>query len=107
MHLVHRDTLLCRSPQERGSPRTAIQPETHRPPTGTLAAPGLPDSHSDERYQTALNHRHGHVVYGSSQFRAGIRAPAVGKLDDITRLRMHRADDQDTLDLIRAFMSIG
>ncbi|MDX3616069.1 TniB family NTP-binding protein [Streptomyces europaeiscabiei] len=26
-------------------------------------------------------------------------------LDDITRLRMHRADDQDTLDLIRAFMS--
>ncbi|GAB1339833.1 hypothetical protein ACE1SV_64230 [Streptomyces sp. E-15] len=27
-------------------------------------------------------------------------------LDDITRLRMHRADDQDTLDLIRAFMSV-
>lgn len=27
-------------------------------------------------------------------------------LDDITRLRMHRADDQDTLDLIRAFMSM-
>ncbi|MES4890546.1 hypothetical protein [Streptomyces sp. NPDC096012] len=26
--------------------------------------------------------------------------------DDITRLRMHRADDQDTLDLIRAFMSM-
>ncbi|MFE9354906.1 AAA family ATPase [Streptomyces olivaceoviridis] len=28
-------------------------------------------------------------------------------LDDITRLRMHRADDQDTLDLIRAFMSMS
>ncbi|WP_446045778.1 AAA family ATPase [Streptomyces olivaceus] len=28
-------------------------------------------------------------------------------LDDITRLRMHRADDQDTLDLIRAFMSMN
>ena len=27
-------------------------------------------------------------------------------LDDITRLRMHRADDQDILDLIRAFMSM-
>ncbi|MFE7369536.1 AAA family ATPase [Streptomyces anulatus] len=28
-------------------------------------------------------------------------------LDDITRLRMHRADDQDTLDLMRAFMSLN
>ncbi|MFE7126698.1 AAA family ATPase [Streptomyces sp. NPDC057617] len=28
-------------------------------------------------------------------------------LDDITRLRMHRADDQDSLDLIRAFMSMN
>ncbi|MFD8222319.1 AAA family ATPase [Streptomyces sp. NPDC059697] len=28
-------------------------------------------------------------------------------LDDINRLRMHRADDQDTLDLIRAFMSMN
>jgi hypothetical protein len=27
-------------------------------------------------------------------------------LDDITRLRMHRADDQDTLDLIRALMGM-
>lgn len=27
-------------------------------------------------------------------------------LDDISRLRMHRADDQDALDLIRAFMSL-
>jgi hypothetical protein len=27
-------------------------------------------------------------------------------LDDITRLRMHRVDDQDVLDLIRAFMSM-
>ncbi|MEV7770127.1 AAA family ATPase [Kitasatospora sp. NPDC086791] len=28
-------------------------------------------------------------------------------LDDITRLRMHRADDQDALDLVRAFMSMN
>ncbi|WP_405011682.1 AAA family ATPase [Kitasatospora sp. NBC_01539] len=28
-------------------------------------------------------------------------------LDDISRLRMHRADDQDVLDLIRAFMSLN
>jgi hypothetical protein len=27
-------------------------------------------------------------------------------LDDVTRLRLHRADDQDVLDLIRAFMSM-
>lgn len=27
-------------------------------------------------------------------------------LDDVSRLRMHRADDQDVLDLIRAFMSL-
>ncbi|MFI8205706.1 TniB family NTP-binding protein [Streptomyces sp. NPDC085937] len=27
-------------------------------------------------------------------------------LDDISRLRMHRADDQDVLDLLRAFMSL-
>ncbi len=27
-------------------------------------------------------------------------------LDDITRLKMHRVDDQDTLDLMRAFMSM-
>ncbi|MEU3133729.1 TniB family NTP-binding protein [Streptomyces sp. NPDC006854] len=27
-------------------------------------------------------------------------------LDDISRLRMHRADDQDVLDLVRAFMSL-
>jgi hypothetical protein len=27
-------------------------------------------------------------------------------LDDVTRLKMHRADDQDSLDLLRAFMSM-
>jgi hypothetical protein len=31
--------------------------------------------------------RHRHVVYESSQFRAGIRAPAVGKLDDLHFLK--------------------
>ncbi|AEW95151.1 MULTISPECIES: TniB family NTP-binding protein [Streptomycetaceae] len=34
----------------------------------------------------------------------GVRALV---LDDISRLRMHRADDQDVLDLIRALMSLG
>ncbi|WP_441247771.1 AAA family ATPase [Kitasatospora sp. McL0602] len=34
----------------------------------------------------------------------GVRALV---LDDITRLRMHRLDDQDVLDLIRAFMSMN
>lgn len=29
-----------------------------------------------------VNHRREHVLYESSQFRAGIRAPAVGKADD-------------------------
>ncbi|WP_406495748.1 hypothetical protein OG936_17305 [Streptomyces sp. NBC_00846] len=38
----------------------------------------------------ALNHRHGHVVYESSQFRAGIRAPAVGKLDDLHFLKWRK-----------------
>ncbi|MFF9706752.1 hypothetical protein [Streptomyces griseofuscus] len=28
-------------------------------------------------------------------------------IDDINRLRMHRADDQDVLDLMRAFMGLG
>ncbi|MFJ5071636.1 hypothetical protein ACIQC7_34990 [Kitasatospora sp. NPDC088556] len=53
----------------------------------------------------ALQSRRGHVGYESSQFRAGVRAPAVGKIDDINRLRMYRADDQDVLDLIRSLMS--
>ena len=38
-----------------------------RPPGRATATPPTP--------------RHGHVVYESSQFRAGIRAPAVGKVD--------------------------
>jgi hypothetical protein len=33
------------------------------------------------------------------------RQPRAAK-DDITRLKTHQADDQDTLDLMRAFMSI-
>ena len=42
------------------------------------------------------------------QVAASIRAHGTKALllDDITRLRMHRADDQDVLDLIRAFMSM-
>jgi len=47
-----------------------------------------------------------HVSYVSAQVRGHIKLPAVGKLDDVTRLKMHRADDQDTLDLIRALMSM-
>ncbi len=34
-----------------------------------------------------LNQHHGNVFYESSQFRAGIRAPAVGKVDDLHFLR--------------------
>ncbi|MEV6673933.1 hypothetical protein AB0M78_27705, partial [Streptomyces sp. NPDC051162] len=37
--------------------------------------------------QRALSHRRGHVVYESSQFRASVRAPAVGKVDDLHFLR--------------------
>jgi hypothetical protein len=36
-----------------------------------------------------------------------IRAVAVGKIDDITRLKMHREADQDVLDLIRSRMSMS
>lgn len=32
-------------------------------------------------YSNGPTHHHGHVVYESSQFRAGIRAPAVGKVE--------------------------
>ncbi len=64
-------------------------------------------NHSNGRHQAVVKRRRGHVVYESSQFRASIRAPAVGKLDDVTRLRLHRADDQDTLDLIRELMDLN
>jgi hypothetical protein len=47
-----------------------------------------------------------HASYVSPQVEGHLWTPAVGKLDDITRLRIHRADDQDVLDLIRAFMSM-
>lgn len=39
---------------------------------------------------TTPTHRRGHVVYGSSQFRAGTRAPAVGKLNEDYAIRIAR-----------------
>ena len=47
-----------------------------------------------------LSHRHGHVVYESSQFRAAIRAPAVGKVDDIHRLNPRTSTGADAADLL-------
>lgn len=38
-------------------------------------------NHSNERRRRTQSQRHGHVVYESSQFRAGIRASAVGKVE--------------------------
>jgi hypothetical protein len=43
----------------------------------------------------ALNHHHGHVVYEKPQFRAGIRAPAVGKIDDVHFLDISRRDGRE------------
>jgi hypothetical protein len=37
----------------------------------------------------------------------GADGAAVGKIDDITRLKMHREADQDVLDLIRSLMSMS
>ncbi|WP_371478525.1 hypothetical protein [Kitasatospora sp. NBC_00315] len=54
------------------------------PPPGSTAAPLKRAAENGSR------HRDGHVVYGSSQFRAGIRAPAVGKLDEDYAVRIAR-----------------
>ena len=45
--------------------------------------------------------RHEHVVYESSQFRAGIRAPAVGKVDDIHLLDTRTRSGAETSDQIK------
>jgi hypothetical protein len=47
-----------------------------------------------------LTDRRGHVVYESSQFRAGSRAPAVGKLDEIHRLNP-RTTGAEAADLLK------
>ncbi|WP_419184093.1 hypothetical protein [Streptomyces caniscabiei] len=39
---------------------------------------------------TPPTRRHGHVVYESSQFRAGVPAPAVGKLDEAYAVKIAR-----------------
>ncbi len=52
------------------------------PPPGSTAAP------LKRATEKGIRHRDGHVVYGSSQFRAGIRAPAVGKVDEIHNLNL-------------------
>lgn len=45
--------------------------------------------------------RHGHVVYESSQFRASIRAPAVGKVDEVHRLNPRTTAGAQSADLIK------
>ncbi|MDH6130557.1 ATP/GTP-binding protein [Kitasatospora sp. GP82] len=48
----------------------------------------------------AMN-RHGHVVYESSQFRAGVRAPAVGKVDEIHRLTPRTTNGAGAADFLK------
>jgi hypothetical protein len=50
-----------------------------------------------------LKHRHGHVSYVSSQFRAGIRAPAVGKVDEIHNLNLTTRTGAEVSDQLKYF----
>ncbi len=65
------------------------------PPPGSTAAP------LRRATEKCIGHRDGHVVYGSSQFRAGIRAPAVGKIDEIHRLNPRTTTGAETADLLK------
>ncbi len=47
--------------------------------------------------------RHGHVVYESSQFRAGIRAPAVGKVDEIHNISQRTQAGAEVSDTLKYF----
>jgi hypothetical protein len=72
------------SPNRHRSPdpsRPTTPRPVHRP--GGRAVPWEPRRVT----ATAPTPRRGHVVYESSQFRAGSRAPAVGKVDDVHFLR--------------------
>jgi hypothetical protein len=50
---------------------------------------------------TAPTPRRGHVVYESSQFRAGSRAPAVGKIDEIHRLNPRTTTGAEAADFLK------
>jgi len=52
---------------------------------------------------TAPRSRHGHVVYESSQFRAGIRAPAVGKVDEIHNISQATRSGAEVSDALKYF----
>ncbi|MDO0934210.1 hypothetical protein QQY66_21875 [Streptomyces sp. DG2A-72] len=52
---------------------------------------------------TPPTHRHGHVVYESSQFRAGPRAPAVGNVDEIHLLNHATIAGEDLSDHLKYF----
>ncbi len=51
----------------------------------------------------AVLHRHGHVVYESSQFRAGIRAPAVGKIDELHNISLTSRNGAEVADTLKYF----
>ena len=50
-----------------------------------------------------MRHRHGHVVYESSQFRAGIRAPAVGKVDEVHNISQKSQAGAEVSDTLKYF----
>jgi hypothetical protein len=71
-----------------------------------LHARGTPCDTPERTRRYPATARRGHVVYEYSQVRAAAGGAEVGKID-ITRLRLHRGDDQDTLDLIRELMDLN
>jgi hypothetical protein len=58
------------------------------------------------RQQRVLNQQHGHVFYESSQFRAGIHAPAVGKVDELHNLNLATAAGEDMSDHLKYFTEL-
>ncbi len=52
---------------------------------------------------TTPTRRRGHVVYESSQFRAGIRAPAVGKVDELHNISLASRSGAEVADTLKYF----
>jgi hypothetical protein len=79
-------------------------PAPSRSPRRTLPAQKRPHpDHPKERHQTASSHRSGHVSYEASQVRAGIRAPAVGKVDEIHNLSLATRTGAEVSDTLKYF----
>lgn len=53
--------------------------------------------------KAAPTHRRGHVVYESSQFRADIRAPAVGKVDELHNISLTSRNGAEVADTLKYF----